>query len=344
MSGGKFFEQVKNFFREDLSEVIGAYFDGMKIFIVRMTDTLETAEIDADNSEIEHLAEKISLICHQRAWQTQAVGFCLQTGDAVTYQTDTANFPEKEIPAFVKSWATAQAGTDAVFAFMRQEGDVWMETLPRKTVDEFTAAWKKFGMNLRGLSVMPVDMLTKIEPINYAEFIARIVRDDTAPNFLATRGGMWSLQKISLTAAAIVLIVTAIGSTQVLIDYRTAANDLDAAKQSVDDLQSDLAIKEAIDTDIAELHRLNSLSAAQNVSPKKFNLLVNLGKVAGGGVHLTKIRAEENFLELEGVSVTPDAVKSFLSRVKSLVAQSARLERSTEQDDGDIAFVIRATT
>ena len=327
MSGGKFFERAKNFFREDLREVIGAYFDGDKIFVVRLTDTLETAEIDADSSNSEHLAEKISLVCRQRGWQTKAVGFCLQEGDAVTYQTDATAVPEKEIPALVKSWATAQTGNDAVFAFMRQEGDVWMETLPRKTVDEFTAAWKKFGMNLRGLSVMPVDMLTKIEPINCAEFIAAIV-----PIVVATT-----------PTARLVSAHTAIGSAQVLIDRRTASDDLDAAKQSVDALQSDIAIKEAIDADIAEMHRLNSLSAAQNVTPKKFNLLVNVGKATGGGVHLTKIRAEENFLELEGLSATSDAVKSFLSRVKSLVAQNARLERSTEQDDGDIAFVIRAT-
>ena len=343
MDGGKLFDRAKNFFREDLSEVIGAYFDGMKIFVVRLTDTLETAEVDATGSDIERLAEKISLICRQRGWQTQAVGFCLQEGDAVTYQTDAAAVPEKEIPALVKSWATAQTGVDAVFAFTRQEGDVWMETLPRTTVDEFCAAYKKFGMNLRGLSVMPVDLLTKIEPLDCAEFIAAIVRGGKAPNLLSAGGSVWNLQKISLAVAVTVLTALIIGSAQLLIDYRTAANDLDAAKQSVNTLQSDLAVKEAIDADIAELHRLNNLSADQNVTPKKFNLLVNLGKAAGGGVRLTKIRAEENFLELEGVSVTPDAVKSFLSRVKSSVAQSARLERSAEQDDGDFAFVIRAT-
>lgn len=343
MDGGKLFERAKNFFREDLSEVIGAYFDGDKIFVVRLTDTLETAEIDADSADIERLAEKISLTCRQRGWQTQAVGFCLQEGDAVTYQTDAANVPEKEIPALVKSWATAQTGTNAVFAFMRQEGDVWMETLTRTTVDEFAAAWKKFGMNLRGLSVMPVDPLTNTEPLNCAEFIAQVVRDGKAPNFLATGGSMWNLQKISLAVAVTVLTALIIGSAQLLIDWRTASNELDTAKQSVNALQSDIAMKESLDADIAELHRLNNLSAAQNVSLKKFNMLVNLGRAAGGGVRLIKIRAEEKFFEFEGVSVTPDAVKSFLSRVKSLVAQSARLERSTEQEDGDVAFVIRAT-
>lgn len=342
MDNSKFFSRVINFFREDLSEVIGAYFDGEKIFIVHMTDTLEAVTVDADSSEIEHLAERISLVCLQRGWKTQSAGFCLQDGNAVTYQTVTDNVPEKDIPALVKSWANAQTGVDATFAFMRQDNNVWMETLPRKTVDEFSAAWKKFGMNLRGLSVMPVDMLTKIDALARAEFIARVVRERTAPNLLSTRGA-WNLKKISLTAAAIVLIALAIGSAQLLADYDTASDELDAANRSLAKLRDDLALKKNLDADIAELHRLNKLGAAQDVSPKKFNLLINLGKVAGGGVSLTKIRAEENFLELEGISVTPDAVKSYLSRVKSNVAQSARIESSTEQDDGYIAFVIRAT-
>lgn len=343
MGDGKLFERVKNFFREDLRDVVGAYFDGDKIFVVRMTDKLETAEVDADSSDIERLAEKISLLCRQRGWRTSAVGFCLREGDAVTYQTEAANVPAKEIPALVKSWATAQAGTDAKFSFTQCGDDIWMETLPQATIDEFDAAWKKFGLNLRGLSIMPTDVFTKSTPLECAKFIATIVRDGKAPNLLSTRGDMWNLQKISLTAAAIILIALIIGSAQLLIDYRTTANDLDAAKESVNALQNDLALKDTLDADIAELHRLNSLSAAQNVTPKNFNLLINLGKVAGGGVRLAKIRAEENFLELEGISTTPDAVKSFLSRVKSFVAQSARLERSTEQTDGKFAFVIRAT-
>ena len=42
-----------------------------------------------------------------------------------------------------------------------------------------------------------------------------------------------------------------------------------------------------------------------------------------------------------GIADTPDAVKDYLARVKDFAAQKARLESSSERDDGDIAFVIR---
>ena len=51
---------ITNFFREDLSEVIGAYFDGEKVFIARLTEKFETIEFEAYGLEIEQLAEKIS--------------------------------------------------------------------------------------------------------------------------------------------------------------------------------------------------------------------------------------------------------------------------------------------
>lgn len=338
----KFLAWLTNFFRADLSEVIGAYFDGEKIFITRLTESFMTIELDATSNEPEHLAEKISLACKQRGWKTSAVGFCLQEGDAVTYQATVDNIPAKEIPSFVKSWAITQSGNDAVFSFDNIGAEIWMETLPRSTVDEFCAAFKNFGMNLRGLSVMPIDLLTKITQLDRTKFIAEVVRNSKAPNFLAERDSAWNWQKISPAIAATFLLIILISSTKLFIDYRIASDELDAVKLSLENQREDLNLKENLDADIVELNRLNKLAAAQGITPTKFNLLINLGKAAGGGVHLTKIRAEENFLELEGVSVTPDALKSYLSRVKNLVVQSARLETSTEQENGDIAFTIRA--
>lgn len=337
------FSAIKDFFRANLNDVIGAYFDGEKIFITRLTGYFETIELDANSTEIEYLAEKISLACKQRGWKTSAVGFCLQEGDAVTYQATVDNIPAKEIPSFVKSWAITRNGADAVFAFDNIGAEVWMETLPRTTLDEFCAAFEKFGMNLRGLSVMPVDLLTKTTPLDRTKFIAKVIRYGEPPNFLAARNSAWNWKKISPAIAALFLLVMLIGSAKLFIDYRTAAAELDAIKISIDSQREDLSLKENLDADIAELNRLNKISAAQNVTPTKFNLLINLGKATGGGVRLTKIRAEENFLELEGISVTPDAVKSYLSRVKSFVVTTARLENSTEREDGDIAFTIRAT-
>ena len=71
--------------------------------------------------------------------------------------------------------------------------------------------------------------------------------------------------------------------------------------------------------------------------------MINLGKIAGDDIRLKKIRVEENFFELEGLTDKPDAVKNYLARVKNFVIKSARLESSAENDDGEIVFVIRAT-
>lgn len=336
-----FFARATNFFREDLSEVVGAYFDGEKIFLVRLAENFETATVDAESADIERVAEKISLVCRQRAWKISAVGFCLRDDDAVTYLADVENLPAKEIPAFVKSWAAAQSGKNSPAAFVNVSGGLWMETLPRANFDEICAAFDKSGLKLRALSLMPTDALTKTEPIHRAEFIANIVRNKKSPNLLSQGSGVdW--RRICAATAAIFFIAAIVSAANLFVDYQTAAAELDAAKISVDERQEDFALKNFLDADIAELNRLNKISAAQKIAPKKFNLLVNLGRVAGGGVRLTKIRAEENFLEVEGTSKTPDAVRSFLSRVKNSVVQAARLESSTRRDDGTIEFRIRA--
>ena len=67
--------RLKNFFREDTDEVIGAYFDGGKIFIARLTENFETLELDAEGSEIERLAEKISSVCAQKVGKLQRSAF-----------------------------------------------------------------------------------------------------------------------------------------------------------------------------------------------------------------------------------------------------------------------------
>ena len=341
LNGENFFTRAINFFREDVGEVVGAYFDGVKIFVVRLTESFETVEVDAESSELEHLAEKISLVCRQRGWQTSAVGVCLREDDAVIYQTEI-NFPGKEIASFVKSWSQAQAGIDAAFSFVISGGEIWMETLPKSTLDDYCAAFEKFGLKLRALSIMPVDLLTKVTPFNHADFIAQVVHEKKSPNLLSARSSVVDWKKISQALAAMILAVIIGFSAKILFEYQAAAAELDAAKKSLDELRAELALKENIDADIAELNRLNKIVAAQEVSPTKFNFLVNLGKVAGGGVHLSRIRCEENFLELEGVADNSDAVKNYLSRVKNSVAQNSRLENSTELDDGNISFVIRA--
>lgn len=338
----EFLRRLKNFFVEDMGETIGAYFDGEKIFIARLTKKFETVEVEAYGLEIDRLAEKISGVCKEKGWRTQAVGFCLRAEDVVTFQTEISNVPEKEIPALVKSWAVAQAGADAIFSFAKVGEELWMETLPKSKAEEFLSAFKKFGLNLRGLSVMPAaDMLTKLHPYDRTEFITEIVRNKSSPNLLTTRGGLWNWLKISQVAAAVFAIVLIIGSAKLFLDYNAAADKLDAAKLSVENLSEELALKKNLDENISALHRINEL-AAQVDTTENFNHLLNLGRLADKNIRLTKIRVEENFLELEGATDDSAAIKNYLGKVKSNVANSARLESSTERDD-EIFFVIRAS-
>lgn len=335
-------EPIKKFFREDIGAVVSAYFDGEKIYIARLTEKFETVKVEADGSEIEQLAAKISQVCKQKGWETSRVGFCLREGDVVTYQSETTGISEKEIPSYVKTWAQAQAGAEAKFSFTKVGEELWMESLPKATAQEYLSAFKKFGLNLRGLSAMPADMLTKLHPYDRTEFITEVIQNKTAPNFLAERGGVWNWKRIFYVIAAIFFIGLMIISAKLFLDYNAASDKLDAAKVSVENLSEDIALKKNVDENVAELHRLNKL-AAQVDDNKNFNLLLNIGKIAGREIHLTKIRVDKDFLEIEGVTADSAALKSYLGLVKNFVANSARLESSTENDDGDIVFVIRAS-
>lgn len=337
--------RTKKFFREDTGEVVSAYFDGEKIFVARLTKKFETVELDAydldKDLKIEQIAERISLLCIKRGWKTSAVGFCLREQDAHILRTEVDNIPEKEIPAMVKSWATAQAGADAIFSSVKVGEEVWVEALPRARYKEICAAFKKFNLNLRALSVMPADELKKIHPFERTEFITEVVRERKAPNLLSTSSSVWNWKKISQVAAGIFLIGLPICSAKLFIDYSAASNKLDAAKIAVDEISTDVALKQKLDADIAELHRLNTLAAQVN-APQNFNLLINLGKIADKNIRMKKIRLDGNSLELEGIATKPDAVKNYLARVKEFVIKSTRLESSFENDDGEIIFTMRA--
>ena len=334
--------QLKKFFREDSDEIIGAYFDGEKIFVVRPAENFEAAEIFADGAEPEKFAEKISLVCAQKNWKASAVGFCLRERDAVTLQTDVANVPEKDFPAMVESWSRAQAGIDAVNSFVKVDGGLWMETLPRSRVDEICAAFRKVGLNLTALSVMPSDLLTKRNPLERARFIADVAANKTSPNFLHTRRGMsLDAKKISAALAIIFLVWTFVRASGIFADWYAAANELDAANLALNELRDDMNLKKFFDEDIDALRRLNNLTVAVTAT-KTFGLLINLGKVATGDVHLTTFRADENSAEVNGRATNAEAVKLCLARVKNSVTKAARLENSSAGDDGEITFAIRA--
>ena len=339
MSVGGILSRVRDFFKETTGAIVGAYFDGERLFVVQLTEKFETVEVEADGSEFEQIAAQIAQICRRKDWSTSAIGFCLRAEDAVIFQTEVGNVPAKEIPALVKSWATAQAGAEAVFSSATVGAELWMETLPRIKVEEICAAFKRNGLNLRALSVMP-DAAANVHPYDRTEFISEVVRDKKPPNLLA-RGGVWSWKKLSLATAAIFLGVMIILSAKLFADYGAAADNLDAAKLAVENLRGNLAIKQAVDADIAELRRINAL-AAQIDDPDNFSLLLKVGKLADRSIHLTSLRVDEKTLELEGTATAPAAIRNYLARMKSSVAATARLESSSEHD-GEIAFTIRAS-
>lgn len=326
-------EALKQFFREDTGEIIGAYFDGDKLYITHSTETIDIA---TESSEVEQLAEKISSTCKQKGWQSSAVGFCLREDDALTFLTEVNNIPPKDIPALVKSWAAAQSIPNAAYSFAKVGDELWMEAIARARVDEYSAAFNKVGLNLRALSVMPNDMLAK--PFDRAKFIAEVVRDKKAPNFLSVQG-VWNWRRISLALATIFFIAILIGSAKLFADFIDASTNLDAARASI--TQVDNALTETLAADIDELRELNNL-AAHIKTNQNFNHLINLGRLMAEGVTLNKIRVDENDLELEGTMKTPAAIRNYLARVKASVVQSARLESSSERDDGEIVFIIRA--
>ena len=260
----------------------------------------------------------------------------------MTFQSEVSNIPEEKIPEFVKSWAIAQTGDDAIFSYGKVGEEIWMETLPKSTVEETLSAFKKFNINLRALSVMPAELLTKIHPYDRTEFITEIIRNKSTPNLLAARNSSLNLKRISQAVAAIFFIALIAGSIKLFFDYKEAYDKLDAAKISVENLRGEFDLKETLDEIFGELHRRNNL-AAQVAAPKNFNLLISLGKISDANITLIKIRVEENFLELEGTTDKADALKNYLGRVKNFVAKSARLESSTERNDEKISFVIRAS-
>lgn len=333
---------ILKFFREELRAVIGAYSDGDKLYIARLTEEFETVTVDAAGSEVERLAEQIAHVCKQKGWATSAVGLCLREEDAVTFRTEIDNVPAKEIPALVKSWAVAQAGAEAIFSFVQIGGELWMETLPRIKAETFRAAFKRFGLTLRALSVMPVaSEPIKPQPYDRTRFISEVVRDKKAPNLLG-RGGAYRWKRISFAAASIILGVLTLATIKIFCDYREASERLIAAKTTFDALREDFYLKQAVDDDTASLRRLNTF-ATQTDAPNNFNRLINLGGLADGSVRLIRIDMEENFLELEGATIDgAAAVRNYLARVKETVVQSARLESTVETADGEIIFTIRA--
>ena len=329
--------KAMNFFREEPRAIIGVCVDGDKIFIGRFAERIETIEIEMDTSDAEGLAKQIALLCKRKGWKTSAVGFCLNEADAVTFQTEIANVPAKEIPALVKSWARAQAGVEAVSAFARVGEELWMETVPRDKFEALCAAFERFGLKLRAVSVMP-SSTQELTPLERATFISTIIRERKSPNLLATGSGV-NWRRLSLTLAATFLVVLIVFTAKIFSDKLTASEDLLAAQTTLESRSEDFALKQAIEDDITSLRRFNRFAA--QIPPSNFNFLLRIGKTVADGISLTSLNVEENVLELDGIADSPSDLRDYLARVKASVVQSAQIEITDAAGD-EITFTIRA--
>ena len=315
-----------NFLREDFSEVVGAYYDGEKIYLSRhFDDDVETAEInfsvEDDVSEIEQVAEKISILCIQRGWKTSKMGYCLREGGAITFQTPLGTIPIKEIDAAIKTWANAQVGDDALYDSINLEDEIWMEAVSKSTADDYIKAWQKNSMTLCALTVMPENFGTSINltnPITYADYVADVVAIKKAPNLIANRLSAWNYKKISAAIVGIFFCVLLGIFAQTYYEYQNVCAQVEQHQNFMDEHAEELEFKKSIDENISEMRQINAVSSTQINSLPTFNALVKLGKIADGKTRLTKIKTSANSIELEGVADNPDDIKNYVSNLKTI--------------------------
>ena len=334
---------ILDFFKEDFSEIIGAYYDEKKIYVCRRLEgkfeTAEvnfTAELDGEISEIEQIAEKISMICSKRGWKTSKTGFCLREGTAVTFDTLISNIPQNEIENIVKSWVVAQVGEKCRYAYLRENDEIWMEGISKTSSKEYVAAWKKNSMKLFALTVMPENFSAQInpsEPIDFAKFVAEVIAERKSPNLLTKNLSVWNYIKISVAIAAIFFFAIFGISSKLFYDYNSAAAQIAEIQARLDNKADALAFKEVAESNIAEMKRLNALCAKQPGSYKNFNALVQLGRIADGKTFLRKIKTFANSIELEGITDNPEEIKNYVNRLKNSVSPNIKTGNLSSTDD-----------
>ena len=341
-------ELIKNFFREDFSEITGIYYDDEKIYLAHRTKKFETEVIgwelylDNENSYQEQLAEKIFMVLNQRGWQNSKVGLCLRKGDAIDFLTYFDNVPPEEIDAAVKTWAISQAGKNAPYTFTEIDDEIWAETLTKTAVDGYISACKKNSINLCALTAMPdFSEDDSAEGLDRAVFVAKVIAEKKSPNLLAEKISEWNIKKIYLTAATVFILILSGFFAKNFWDYHTAQNELETAKKNLAEESETLILKKSLDADVAEMKKINSLLAEQQANFSKLNVLIRLGKISGVAVRLKKINATENFVQLEGVAENSDAIEKYLSRLKNSVSANVKLESTATADGGEINFTVR---
>lgn len=335
-----------DFFRADLSEVVGVYYDGEKIYLTRLTDAVESVDVNFEldlndkASEIEQLATRISMACSQRGWKTSRMGLCLREGTATTLLTDFRSVPANEIESAVKIWAIAHVGKEAAYTSIKFDDEIWMETLPQGIVDEYTAAWDKNSMTLSALTDLPPNFVAENE-FSRSQFVAEVIKHKGMPNLLSARTGIWNVKRIVAIVAVIFLLILGGVSAKMFYEYRQTSTQLEIVRANITAMSDIADLKEIVDADIAEMKRINEMSASQNISMRKFNILIRLGKLADGRVILRRLRISDDSVSLEGFTENPAALKFYIGRLKASALYNVKLENSSVAD-GQISFGIRA--
>lgn len=345
-----YLETVKNFFREDFSDVVGIFYDGFKIYLARITDKIELDEVsweiylDTENSYEEQLAEKIAVILSQRGWKSAKVGLCLKDTDAIIFHANFDNIPQNEIESAVKVWATAQAGENSCYDFLESDGEIWAETVPKTLTEKYISAFEKNSVNLCVLTAMPnfsSESSALEKNSDKAIFIAEILKEKKVPNLLTKKITEWNLKKIFLTAAGIFLFLIAGLSTKIFYDYRTAENELATIQKILSEKSELLILKEESDENIAEMKKINSILAEQKEKFSKLNILIQLGKISDGKVKIQKIIVTENSVQIEGIAKNSETVEKYLRKLKNSVAENSKLENASTTNDGKINFTVK---
>ncbi len=339
----KFFDRIKNFFREDVGEVVGIYHDGEKIFFARLTNKLETfeANFEIDFSEKispeEQLAEKVFFLCAQYGWKTSKTALCLKEGETVTFQPDFENIPQDKIESAVKIWAEAQVGENALYSSAKVCGEFWTETMTKTAAEKYFSAWEKNSMTLC--------LMTSLTGIfsDKAAYVARLAAEKKSPNLVKDKGGVWNWKKIFASAIGIFIFATSIIFGKLFYNLNSAQENFQAAQKNLADKNELITLQKDLEKNISEMKMLNEFLAAQIDEPTKLNSLIKLGRVADDKIQLTKITLSGNVAEIEGATEKADNIRNYLRRLKISVAKNADIESVTAADGGKINFVIRLT-
>ena len=341
---------ILDFFKENYSEVIGAYFDGEKIFLSRrLNDKVDNDEVNLtladDVPEIQQVAEKISVTCAKHGWKTSKAAFCLREGATPTFETLMTDIPPEEIDKAVKTWSVAQVGKNPLYDSIKNGEEIWMAAISKSNAAEYIDAFNKNAINLCALTVMPQETSLQpkfIEPMTFAEFAADVVTVKKSPNLIAERLNAWNYKKISVSMAALFFCALFAIFGSVFYEYQSAAAQVDELQAHVDSLSYTADLKKIVDSDVAEMKRINAICAAQNNPVIAFNALVNVGRCADGKTYLRKLKIADNSLELEGVADNPDEIKNYVNRLKKFVAPNVKTG-NLKSADGVTNFTIRVT-